>query len=222
MTLSSTSNPGETPTRAAKLRFARRSATAVVLLIILVWCIGFTRFVESIPRAESVSDVQADAIVVLTGGAQRLGAGFRLLREGKGKLLFVSGVNEDVRPVELHALAVLHESAQAADLPKCCVELGFKAMDTKGNGSEIAAWVQAKNMKSLIMVTSNYHMPRAYLEIRAALPGLRIYRHHVVAPTVMLEAWWRWPGSLALLAGEYQKLLLAGFRILLQDAGLPR
>jgi uncharacterized SAM-binding protein YcdF (DUF218 family) len=211
MAVTSPSNP-----RRTKQRIGLRLAVCVGLLALLVWGVGFTRFVGAIPRAEPATEVRADAIVVLTGGAQRLGAGFRLLREGRGDHLFVSGVNEDVRPGDLHALAVLHQTAEPIDAPKCCVELGFQALDTRGNADEIAAWAREKGLSSLIMVTSNYPMPRAFRELRAALPGIRIHRHPVVARTVMLNAWWRWPGSLALLAGEYQKLLLTGIRLFFQ------
>ena len=203
---------------AATRRAGPRVALCLALLISLVWSVGFIRFANSIARVEPVGDAKADAIVVLTGGAQRLGAGFRLLREGRGARLFVSGVNKDVRPGDLHAQAAKHRTAASSDIPNCCVELGFQAKDTTGNATEIAQWVRAGNVRSLIMVTSNYHLARALLEVRTALPGVRIQPHPVVARTVMLHSWWRWPGSLLLLMGEYQKLLLAGFRIVFQGA----
>lgn len=199
----------------ATRRVGRRSALCLALLISLVWSIGFLRFVDAIPREEPVKGVRADAVVVLTGGAQRLGAGFRLLREGRGKKLFISGVNKDVRPGDLHALAVVHQTSTPGDFPRCCIELGFQAIDTRGNAAEIARWVRAENIRSLIMVTSNYHIARSLLEVRTALPDVRIVLHTVVARTVMLDSWWRWPGSLLLLAGEYHKLMLAGFRVLI-------
>lgn len=200
-------------------REGRRWALCLALLMTVVWCVGFMRFVDSISREEPKEEAKADAIVVLTGGAQRLGVGFRLLREGRGARLFLSGVNEDVRPSDLHALSILHQTAEGKDFPRCCVELGFEAMDTRGNATEIAGWVRTGDVRSLIMVTSNYHMQRALLELRTALPAIRIHPHPVIARTVMLHSWWRWPGSLVLLIGEYHKLLLAGFRVLIPGGG---
>ena len=191
-----------------------RTALGIVILMALVWLVGFLRFTDSIAREVPPKEIKADAIAVLTGGAQRLGAGFSLLREGRGAKLFVSGVNTDVRPNDLHALAVEYNTKAWADFPHCCVELGFQAQDTRGNASEIADWVDAENIESLIVVTSNYHMPRAQVELHAALPGIRIHPHPVIARTVMLGSWWKWPGSLMLLIGEYHKLLLAGFRLM--------
>jgi len=196
----------------SKQRGSLRLALCFCLLLIVVWGVGFTRFVEAIPRAEPGGEAKADAIVVLTGGAQRLGAGFRLLREGRGANLFVSGVHGDVTASDLHALAVLHETAGEKDYPRCCVEFGTDAQDTKGNAKEIAAWARTKNVASLIMVTSNYHMQRAFLELRATLPEVRVHRHAVIARTVMLGSLWRWPSSLVLLVGEYHKFLWAGIR----------
>lgn len=189
-----------------------RLASCFGLLVVLIWGVGFTRFIEEVPRDAPNVAVEADAIVVLTGGAQRLGAGFKLLRERRGESLFVSGVHGDVRPSDLHALAVLHETAEERDYPRCCVEFGTEAQDTKGNAEEIAAWARAKRAKSLIMVTSNYHMQRAFLELRAALPEVQLHQHAVIARTVMLGNLWRWPSSLLLLAGEYHKFLWAGIR----------
>jgi uncharacterized SAM-binding protein YcdF (DUF218 family) len=199
-------------------RTGPRMALCLALLMAVVWCVGFLRFADSIAREEPARETTVDAIVVLTGGAQRLGAGFRLLREGWGTKLFLSGVNEDVRLVDLHALTVLHQTAEPADFPRCCVELGFQAKDTRGNATEIARWVRTEDVRSVILVTSNYHMQRALLELRATLPAARIHPHPVIARTVMLHSWWRWPGSLVLLIGEYHKLLLAGFRVLLRGS----
>jgi uncharacterized SAM-binding protein YcdF (DUF218 family) len=203
-------------TKASKHQASLRLAACIGLLVIFIWGVGFTRFIEAVPRVAPSDAVKADAIVVLTGGAQRLGAGFQLLREGRGASLFVSGVHGDVRASDLHALAVLHETAEEKDLPRCCVEFGTEAQDTKGNAKEIAAWAREKNLKSLIMVTSNYHMQRAFLELRAALPEVQMYRHAVIARTVMLGDLWRWPSSLLLLAGEYHKFLWAGLRTIFE------
>lgn len=210
-----TENPDEK--MVLKHRTSLRLASCFGLLVILVWAIGFTRFVEAIPRVAPNGEVKADAIVVLTGGAQRLGAGFRLLREGRGDQLFVSGVHGDVRASDLHALAVLHETAEEKDFPRCCVEFGTEAQDTKGNALEIAAWARTKGAKSLIMVTSNYHMQRAFLELRTALPEIPVRQHAVIARTVMLGRLWRWPSSLILLAGEYHKFLWAGVRTVFES-----
>lgn len=195
---------------------ALRLALCLGFLVVVLWGVGLTRFIEAIPRVEPETGAKADAVVVLTGGEQRLEAGFRLLREGRGAHLFVSGVNGDVRPEDLHALAVLHGSTPENSMPRCCVELGFEAQNTKGNAEEIAAWARARDAKSLIMVTSNYHMQRAYLELRAALPEVRVHQHAVIARTVMLGTLWRWPSSLALLVGEYHKYLWAGVRTVLE------
>jgi uncharacterized SAM-binding protein YcdF (DUF218 family) len=196
-------------------RIGLRILVVVVILVALVWSVGFLRFVESVARADKTDTSRADAIVVLTGGAKRLGAGFRLLSQGRAERLFVSGVNAKVQPGDLHALAVKHQESIPQEAPQCCVDLGFQAQDTRGNAIEIANWARAQGAKSVLMVTSNYHMPRALAEVKNMLPDVEIRPYAVVADTVMLDSWWRWPGSLQLLIGEYHKLILASFRIFL-------
>lgn len=213
MTATNTSPDGEVARPAS--RVGPRVLLALVILVILVWAVGFLRFVESVARADRADFSRADAIVVLTGGAKRLGAGFRLLSQGRGTQLFISGVNAKVQPGDLHALAVKHQESIPLEAPQCCVDLGFQAQDTRGNAIEIANWTRAQGATSVLMVTSNYHMPRAMAEVKNMLPDVEIRPYAVVADTVMLDSWWRWPGSLQLLIGEYHKLILASFRIFL-------
>jgi uncharacterized SAM-binding protein YcdF (DUF218 family) len=196
-------------------RTGLRILVVVVILVALVWSVGFLRFVDSVARADRTDFNRADAIVVLTGGAKRLGAGFRLLSQGRGERLFVSGVNAKVQPGDLHALAVKQQESIPQEAPQCCVDLGFQAQDTRGNAIEIANWARAQGATSVLVVTSNYHMPRALAEVKNMLPDVEIRPYAVVADTVMLDSWWRWPGSLQLLIGEYHKLILASFRIFL-------
>ncbi|MDA0340975.1 MAG: YdcF family protein [Proteobacteria bacterium] len=191
-----------------------RVLVALALLLPMIWAVGFLRFVDSIARLEPAPPIRADVIVVLTGGAKRVAAGFGLLNQGKGEALFVSGVFPDVRPDDLRALAEAEEISIPDGLLACCVALGFSARDTRGNATEIAGWLAARDVRSVLMVTSNYHVPRSLMELQNALPAIKIHPYPVVAGKVMLDAWWRWPGSLRLLAGEYHKLILAGFRLL--------
>ena len=92
-------------------------------------------------------------------------------------------VIREVRRQELRAL-----TPGSNRLFNCCVDLGFEAEDTVGNAQEIAAWADAKGYDSLIVVTSDYHMPRALTEIRAAAPGVELTAYAVETLTPYLEA----------------------------------
>jgi uncharacterized SAM-binding protein YcdF (DUF218 family) len=166
-------------------RFWARVLVALLILMLMIWAVGFLRFVDSIARLERAPPIWADVIVVLTGGAKRVAAGFRLLNQGKGEALFVSGVFSNVRPNDLRALAEAEEISIPDSLLACCVTLGFLARDTHGNATEIARWLAARDVRSVLMVTSNYHVPRSLLELQNALPAITIHPYPVVAAKVI-------------------------------------
>jgi uncharacterized SAM-binding protein YcdF (DUF218 family) len=152
-----------------------------------------------------------DAIVVLTGGSLRLQSGIELLREGKGRKLFVSGVNQQVDLDEL-----LRVSGNTTDWAWCCVALGHEADNTLGNAYETAQWVHREGFHSLRLVTAWYHMRRSLLEFDRALPEIDIVAHPVFPDRVKQEHWWTWRGTAALLVGEYVKYQAALFRPVLE------
>ena len=171
---------------------------------LLVYGAGLAWFAESIPRASADDGETTDAIVVLTGGAARLATGLDLLRQGRARKLFVSGVYRGVDVQEL--LRAQRQSPQAVE---CCIELGYSAESTEGNATETRRWAEREAISSLRLVTASYHMPRSLIEFRRAMPGLRILPHPVMPDAFRREAWWAWPGSLRLVVGEYHKLLAA-------------
>src|SRR5919107_3712573 len=87
------------------------------------------------------------------------------------------------------------------------VALGHEATSTRGNAAEIASWARAEHLRSIRVVTAGYHMPRALLELRGALPEV------VVLPHPMLPATLRDAGAAgrlrtwSLLLREYLKYL---------------
>lgn len=182
---------------------------AVLLLVAIAWLAGLVAFVSVIPTASDAPDERTDAIVVLTGGSERLAEGLRLLAAGRGGKLFVSGVGKEVELASLlqglpPGLA-LPEPAERA----CCIALGHGADNTLGNAREAAAWMAGQGFRSLRLVTADYHMPRSLIEFRRAMPDIRIIGHPVFPPQVMRTGWWRWPGTTGLLIGEFDKLLLS-------------
>jgi uncharacterized SAM-binding protein YcdF (DUF218 family) len=186
----------------------RRIAIAGAALFVL--CIAGLIWFAITPSAGDRTG-PTDAIVVLTGGGQRLNSGIALLRDGKGQKLFVSGVNHHVRLEELlrssgDRLEAAHEWAS------CCVVLGYQAVDTFGNASETAQWMRQQGFHSLRLVTAWYHMRRSLLEFDRAMPEIEIIPHPVSPDEVKQGHWWASPGTVLLLAGEYGKYLGALIR----------
>jgi len=190
-----------------------------IAIIVVIWLVGLFAFADRVrgytPAAEPA---RADAIVALTGpSAERVNAAIRLLEQDKGKRVLISGVNREVRRQELRAL-----TPGSNKLFNCCVDLGFEAEDTIGNAQEIAAWADAKGYDSLIVVTSDYHMPRALTEIRAAAPGVELTPYAVETPSLDNSRWWRAAVTARRMTLEYMKYLAALGRALVGGAAAER
>ena len=171
--------------------------------IIVTYLGGLVWFAESMVDAVDDGAAPTDAIVVLTGGSQRVQTGLQLLAAGKAKKLFVSGVYHGTDVATL-----LHVQRQTPDAVQCCLVLGHTADNTYGNAQETAAWMRQEGFRSLRLVTANYHMRRALLEFARAMPEVQIIPHPVF-PEAVRERWWAWPGTLDLIIGEYDKYLWA-------------
>jgi uncharacterized SAM-binding protein YcdF (DUF218 family) len=131
--------------------------------ILLAWALGFAWFALLLPQPASLA--KTDAVVVLTGGAQRIDRGLQILESGKAKRMLISGVDRDVKPVELAA-----EYDRDIKLFDCCIDLGFRSVDTRSNALETARWAARHKIKTLRLVTHDWHMRRARFELDRALP----------------------------------------------------
>ena len=178
---------GDVGTRPLK---PRGGGTRVMLLILILALAllagGFLWFVRLMPSTEVPPERNADGIVVLTGGAFRINDALDLLAAGRGQRLLISGVNPLTRPREISNFMPEHRR-----LFGCCVDLGHAATNTVGNAVETRRWVQERGFHSLIVVTSNFHMPRAMAELARQLPDVALIPYAVVSDKVRVEAWWR-------------------------------
>jgi uncharacterized SAM-binding protein YcdF (DUF218 family) len=134
--------------------------------------VTFGVFVWNVAHRAPPVDPHADGIVVLTGGADRIESGLQLLREGRGQRLLISGV--DPRLGRNAVIRAVEGDAGVA----CCVDVDH-ARNTDGNAAETRRWAQAQGYKSLIVVTSDYHMPRSMALLNAAMPGVRLIGYPV-------------------------------------------
>ena len=178
----------------------RRLTTATlacVAALLLGWATGFAWFVNE-TATSSGAPPQADGIVALTGGAERVETTLRLLAAGRGRVLLISGVN---RAADFASLA--HRAGVDPALSSR-VTLGRVATDTRGNAAETAAWAEENHLSSILVVTAGYHMPRALAELRRALPDVALHPIAVLPPAMRQGAT---SSRLWLLAEEYTKWL---------------
>jgi uncharacterized SAM-binding protein YcdF (DUF218 family) len=172
---------------------------------------GFLYFVYSMDRFEQKPETRADGIVALTGGAHRIGDAIDLLAKGYAKRLLISGVNEKTSREEISRL-----NPGQRRLFDCCVDLDYRARNTIGNAIETRRWAERHGFDALIVVTSNYHMPRTLVELDHALPNLQKIPYPVAA-TIDPHEWWHNPSATRVLVSEYVKFLAVWVRTRFED-----
>jgi uncharacterized SAM-binding protein YcdF (DUF218 family) len=196
--------------------------TALSVAGLLAGAAGFLAFAEAVRSLEPVPDPRAEAIVVLTGDEERIATGMRLMVEGRAQRLLISGVHPTTRvPTELKRRIHADDATRKAIL-RCCVDLGHDALNTSGNADEARRWAQSNGFRSMIVVTSGYHMLRSLVEFGRVMPDIRFVSYPVqTSRSLHLESWWRhWP-TFRLLLGEYVKLLGSSARATLMHLVAP-
>ena len=179
----------------------------VLVLALVLLMVGFFAFADSIPRAETKLDRSADGIVVLTGAASRIEDAVELLAAGRGQRLLISGVHPQTTQDELK-----RRSPEVARLFACCVDLDREAVNTIGNAVATAQWVKKWKFRSLILVTSAWHMPRALIELSREMPDVTLIPYSVVSAGLREEPWWSNPQTVRILFVEYVKYVAAVVR----------
>ncbi|MBA1157208.1 YdcF family protein [Microvirga mediterraneensis] len=197
----------------------RRSLTSRLLKLgfwsfiaaLVVSFLGFLGFVYSLDRFEQPPETRADGIVAMTGGAQRIGDAIDLLAKGYAKRLLISGVNENTSRDQIARL-----NPGQRRFFDCCVDLDYRARNTIGNAIETRRWAEANGFDTIIVVTSNYHMPRTLVELEHALPNLQKIPYPVAA-TIDPHEWWHKPAVARLVFTEYVKFLAVWIRTRFED-----
>ena len=192
----------------------RAAILGTIALIFVGAGVGFIAFLAQLRGSEVKPARTADGIVVLTGGSSRVSDAMELLAAGYGKRLLISGVHptNDVSDIS-RTLPDNHK------LLNCCVDLDRSAINTRSNAAETRRWTRERGFTSLIVVTSNYHMPRAIVELSHAMPDVTLIPFAVVGDKWREEPWWTSSATLRLLLSEYAKYVAAEVRVRLAGAG---
>src|ERR1700722_9032675 len=172
-----------------KAAVRRRCITAVTIKLavlgVIALALGFAGFVWLLPDQEVALDRSADGIVVLTGGPSRVTDGRERPAAGRGKRLLITGVNPGTTTGD-----IARQTVDYSRLLKCCVDLDYSALNTLGNAVQARLWAIEHGFKSLIVVTSSYHMPRALAELAHQLPDAALIPFPVVSDRLRIEPWW--------------------------------
>lgn len=209
----------QTTDSGALRRPRRRLLRALVLALMLALAAlaaGFGWFLWRVPTAEVKLDRNADGIVVLTGGASRIADAIDLLAAGRGSRLLISGVHRATTSGE-----IAHLLPEYQDLFACCVDLDYFAVNTVGNAVETRNWVRQHGFRSLIVVTSSYHMPRTMAELARQMPDVDLIPFPVISDRMRADPWWASGPTARLLFYEYLKYIVAQVRMRLAPALPP-
>jgi uncharacterized SAM-binding protein YcdF (DUF218 family) len=175
---------------------------------------GFVWFVSNIASEEVTLDTRADGIVALTGAAARIPDAIELLATDRGKRLLITGVHRATSSKEIARLTPLYTKYF-----NCCIDLDRSALNTFGNALETRRWAREHNFNSLIVVTSNWHMPRAMAELEHQLPDVTLTPYPVISEKVKSEPWWSSVDTARFLFAEYLKYIIAIARMHLDTDG---
>ncbi|MFP4518068.1 MAG: YdcF family protein [Oceanicaulis sp.] len=175
-----------------------RAATlvrAVAFAVLVTFATGFVLYVHDARSMARDERTRADGIVALTGGEGRVRTAVTLLRDRRAGRLLISGVNPVSPPEDIARAA-----GAPAELFNCCIDTGEEAEDTRGNAREAASWVRRNGFSTVIVVTNDFHMPRALLELQAAMPDTRLIAYTAPTPPP-----WSSPGEARRWLQEYAK-----------------
>jgi uncharacterized SAM-binding protein YcdF (DUF218 family) len=198
----------EPATSSPLLRRLGWSTFVLCALGVLLIGLGFVWFVRHVPAEEVSLTRNADGIVALTGGASRIADAIELLASGRGKRLLISGAYRATNSNEISRL-----NPEFERWVRCCVDF-----DRSLNAIETKRWAQSRGFRSLIVVTSNYHMPRALAEIAHQLPDVALVPFPVVTDRQRAERWWVGWGTTRRMFIEYVKFVFAKLRMGLNPA----
>ena len=189
------------------MRRVGRTGLLLCAAAALVLAAGFAWFIGRVPAHEIRLSGNADGIVALAGGASRISDAIELLASGRGRRLLISGVN---RTTSTNAISRLNPEFEK--WVRCCVDFDW-SVNTLGNAIEIRRWAEHRGFHSLIVVTSNYHMPRALAEIAHQLPDVALLPFPVITERQRAEPWWASRTTARLMLTEYMKLIFARLRM---------
>ncbi len=195
----------------------RRAGWSTLMLagaVALLLGFGFLWFLWHVPGAEVALNRSADGIVALTGGPSRIAEAVELLASGRGKRLLISGVSRTTNSNEISRL-----NPEFEQWVRCCVDFDH-SVNTLGNAIETRRWAEHRGVRSLIVVTSNYHMPRALAEIAHQLPDVALVPFPVVTDRQRTEPWWGSASDVRLMVTEYLKYLVVKLRMRVDSAAI--
>ena len=166
--------------------------------------LSFTKYNNEIPN-----------IVILTGGTNRIKDGLKIIDNFKKPqkinfkiLLSGTGIGFTKRSLKTKLGPNFNNQ-----LIQCCIELDYISKNTFTNARETFKWIDKNKIKEFILITSNYHMPRAILEFKDVMPNLKIHTYAIIPKRHDIKNWFSSYQTFNLVFFEYCKYIIANLRI---------
>jgi uncharacterized SAM-binding protein YcdF (DUF218 family) len=188
----------------------------IFIIIFIYFCTGLLKYKEEVQSLKEYSIKEAANVVILTGGSNRIKEGLKLIK-GFSKLelmnidILISGTGKGFTKSNISELLLKNDLLNM--FIECCLELDSKSKNTRSNALETLKWVNKNSIKQLILITSNYHMPRAFLEFKNKMPNLKIIKYPITPEKHNINNWIYSYETFSLIFLEYCKFLIAHSRI---------
>ena len=188
----------------------------VFITIIIYFFIGLFNYQEKILSLKEYSPKRASNIVILTGGSNRIKDGLKIINnfnklDLKNIKLLISGTGKGFTKLSVNK--ILSKKIDFYSFIKCCIELDSKSKNTYSNAIQTKKWADKNNINQFILITSNYHMPRALLELREQIPSIKIFEYPINPTKHEIKNWIYSFETFFLVFVEYSKYQLAKIRI---------
>ena len=186
-----------------------------IMSMFILFFIELNNFKENILSFTKYNKKEGYNIVILTGGTNRIKDGLKIIKDfRKSKKsnykILVSGTGKGFTK---NSLKNQLGSNFNPKLIQCCIDLDKVSKNTITNAIETYKWTKKNDIKEFILITSNYHMPRATLEFKNVMPNLKIYTYAITPKKHDIENWLSSYQTFSLVFTEYCKFIIAGLRI---------
>lgn len=183
----------------------------IAIFIVLGFQIGgFARYAYLVTTPPPPATNHQDGIVVLTGGENRLHSAIALLTEDRGKRVLITGINPTISDESLRKIIKVDQA-----LFDCCIDTDRSAENTVGNAIATGKWVKEHHLKTLIVVTGAFHMPRTIKELSHAIKDVEFIAHPVNVPDG--KNWWRDHSRVRDMLREYGKFMVMNSRDVINE-----
>jgi uncharacterized SAM-binding protein YcdF (DUF218 family) len=188
----------------------------IIIYLFILWFIGLFNYKEKIVSFEKTSFVEPNNIVILTGGSNRIKDGLKIINnfnksDLKNIKLLISGTGKGFTKLSVNN--ILSKKNDFYSFIKCCIKLDSKSKNTYSNAIQTKVWVNKNKINQFVLITSNYHMPRALLELKEQMPNINIIAYPIYPTKHEIKKWIYSFETFSLVLAEYSKFQLAKLRI---------